>query len=125
MSISANPVGWFEIPVSDMARAKAFYEAVLETGLDEHEIGSVKMAWFPMSETGTGAAGTLALSSDHTPSAAGTLVYFSVQDLDATVERAAAKGGNVLQGRTSIGEFGFYALIRDTEGNRVGLHSNR
>jgi predicted enzyme related to lactoylglutathione lyase len=125
MSNIENPVGWFEIPVTDLTRAKAFYEAVLDTRLDEHEMGSAKMAWFPMSETAMGAAGSLVACEGYTPSAHGVIVYFSAPDLDAAIERVGANGGIVLQGRTSIGEHGYYALMQDTEGNRIGLHSRQ
>jgi hypothetical protein len=123
MSAKANPVGWFEIPVSDMARARAFYEHVFELELDERRMGEELMAWFPMERDVVGAAGSLIKTEGHRPSRDGVLVYFTAPDINAALDRVREKGGEVLVERTSIGEYGFVALIVDTEGNRIGLHA--
>lgn len=123
MGKQQNPVGWFEIPVHDMRRAKIFYETVLDLILEDHEMGPLQMAWFPMSETGYGSAGSLVKGEGCEPSPEGTLVYFTAPDLEATLARARDHGGVVLMERMSIGEYGFIALVQDTEGNRIGLHS--
>lgn len=125
MSKQYNPVGWFEIPVTDMTRAKTFYEYVLGTPFEDHEMDSLQMAWFPMinEEGAYGAAGSLVKSESREPSAQGTLVYFTAPDLDAALSRAAEKGGRIVAPKTDIGEYGFIGLILDSEGNRVGLHS--
>ncbi|MGA7303371.1 MAG: VOC family protein [Rhodothermales bacterium] len=118
-----NPVSWFEIPVTDLDRAKVFYQRILGIELDVHDFGGLKMAWFPMAQDAPGAAGTLVLHESYVPSHAGSLVYFSVEDIDATLERVKAGGGKVLNGKTGIGEYGFVAHFEDSEGNRVALHS--
>lgn len=123
MTTSMNPVGWFEIPVTDMARAKRFYEQVLALALEEHQMGQNLMAWFPMQEDALGAAGSLVRGDGYVPSSEGVLVYFTAPDLDAAVARAREQGGRVIAEKFSIGEYGFVALIQDTEGNRIGLHS--
>ena len=123
MSAEANPVGWFEIPVTDMARAKEFYEHVFSFKLEEHEMGPTLMAWFPMKEDVVGAAGSLVKGDGYVPTAEGVLVYFTAPDIDAAVSRAKEKGGQVIAEKFSIGEYGFVALIVDSEGNRIGLHS--
>jgi predicted enzyme related to lactoylglutathione lyase len=120
-----NPVGWFEIPVNDLARAKAFYEAVFEVELEEHDVGPSRMAWFPMYEAAIGAAGSLVKADGYKPSPEGVVVYFTAPDLEATIARARKNGGTVIRERTSIGEYGFIAMIRDTEGNRIGLHCRK
>lgn len=120
---SANPVNWFEIPAADLQRAQAFYEAVLEVELDLNEMGPLKMAWFPMVRDGDGATGTLVENENYTPSYAGSLVYFSVEDIEEVLARIEANGGKVLNGKTSIGEYGYVAHFEDSEGNRVALHS--
>lgn len=122
MSMPLNQVVWFEIPVADMQRAKLFYETVLTLQLDEHRVGMLQMAWFPMNETAMGATGSLVKGDGYEPSPEGALIYFAAPDLDAAIERARQCGGTVIIGRTDIGEHGFIALIRDTEGNRIGLH---
>lgn len=123
MEMEMNPVTWFEIPVNDMARAKAFYESVFGFELSLNEMGPLSMAWFPMFEKAPGSTGTLMKNENYTPSHAGTLVYFSVEDIEATLERVVEKGGKVLNPKMSIGEHGFTAHFEDSEGNRVALHS--
>lgn len=118
-----NPVNWFEIPATDLARAKKFYEAVLEAELSFNEMGPAKMAWFPMDPEAAGATGTLIQNENYTPSYEGTLVYFSVEDIEATLARVNANGGKTLNPKMSIGEYGFVAHFEDCEGNRVALHS--
>lgn len=123
MAIEHNPVSWFEIPVSDMARAKTFYETVIQLPLEEHEMNDLQMAWFPMSETGSGAAGSLVKGKMHLPSLAGSLIYFSTPDIESALERVKKMGGNIISTKTGIGEYGFIAFFEDTEGNRIGLHT--
>ena len=123
MSDQTNPVNWFEIPVNDLERAKQFYETVFGFQLSLNEMGPMKMAWFPMTQGACGATGTLMQSEGYTPSHAGTLVYFSVTDVEATLVKVDANGGQTLMPKTGIGEHGFIAHFQDCEGNRVALHS--
>ena len=118
-----NPVNWFEIPVRDMQRAQAFYERVLQITLTVQDMGTFRMAFFPGHPDAFGAAGTLMQSEDYTPSHLGSMVYFAVPDIDATLARVQANGGRVLNPRMSVGEYGFVAHFEDSEGNRVALHS--
>lgn len=122
MSINPNPVNWFEIPVTDLTRARAFYETVLETELAETEMGPNRMAWFPMEAGKDGASGTLIQGEGYTPSHSGSLVYINVPKIDAALEKVNSSGGQTLVPRTSIGEHGFIAHFEDTEGNRVAFH---
>ncbi len=82
MSDQTNPVNWFEIPVNDLERAKQFYETVFGLQLSLNEMGPMKMAWFPMTQGSPGATGTLIKSEGYTPSHAGTLIYFTVTDIE-------------------------------------------
>lgn len=118
-----NAVGWFEIPVNDMTRAKAFYEHMLGNEMPVHEMGPLTMAWFLWKEGAPGAAGALCKGETYVPSHAGTMVYFSVPKIDPVLDRALAKGGKVLNPKMSIGEYGFVAHLQDSEGNRIALHS--
>ena len=123
MAKAVNPVTWFEIPVADILRAKAFYEGVFGYKLTTAEMGPLRMAWFPMNEGAQGAAGSLVKGEGYVPAKTGTLVYFTVPDIPAALEQIMAKGGKVLQAKTSIGEYGFIGRFEDTEGNLVALHS--
>ncbi|UKM66332.1 VOC family protein [Flavobacteriaceae bacterium GSB9] len=121
-----NMVGWFEIPVSDMDRAKAFYETVFKVKIDIHDFGGMLMGWFPFSEGKEGAAGTLIKQESYIPSQEGTLVYFMSDDVQIELDRIVAAGGKIYQPKTQISpEHGFMAAFIDTEGNRVALHSNK
>ncbi len=120
-----NPVNWFEIPVANMERAIAFYETVLETTLNFNDFGGLKMAWFPMNEKAPGPTGTLIQAEAYTPSYEGTMVYFSVDDIEATLGRGTSQGGKVINTKQNIGEFGFVGHFEDSEGNRVGLHADK
>ena len=123
MAVDYNQVGWFEIPVSDIKRAKGFYEYVFGVTLDEQEMGELKMAWFPMKEDEIGAPGSLVKGEGYMPSDKGTLVYFTSADIEEACRKAVEKGGRVLQEKSSIGEYGFVAMLVDSEGNTIGLHS--
>jgi len=118
-----NPVVWFEIPVEDLDRAKSFYEDVFEIKLELNEIGPMKMAWFTMIEGVPGAPGALVKMEDYTPSDEGVRIYLTTPDIEGTLDRITANGGEILMSRTSIGEYGFIAQFSDTEGNRIALHS--
>jgi uncharacterized protein len=123
MEAQINPVNWFEIPVENMDRAKEFYEYVFNCELALNEMGPALMAWFPMVQDGPGATGSLIKADGYTPSVAGSLVYFSVEDIDATLKRVEEKGGKTLNPKMSIGEHGFFGNFVDSEGNRVALHT--
>ena len=122
MADERNPVGWFEIPVRDLERARRFYETVLGLELATSRMGDTEVAWFPMTD-GPGAAGTLIKSQGYVPSHEGALVYFSVTDVEDTLAKIDASGGKTLNPKTGIGEHGFVAHFEDCEGNRVAMHS--
>lgn len=118
-----DALNWFEIYVTDFDRAKRFYEAILNAKLQEAPCGEGRMAVFPYNNE-TGIGGSITQMDSVTPGAGGTLVYLNAEgDLDGVVERIPGAGGSVLKARTSIGEHGFIAIFKDTEGNCLGLHS--
>ncbi len=118
-----NPVGWFEIYVQDMARAKAFYEAVLGVQLSWLDSPGMDMMAFPMDSAGYGASGALVRMPGFASGANSVLVYFSCADCAVEAARVVTAGGRIQKEKMSIGQFGFIALVFDTEGNMVGLHS--
>jgi len=119
-------VGWFEIPVTDMNRAKQFYDAVFDISIAIHEFGGFHMGWFPNDPEKKGATGSLVKHELYTSSVTdGALIYFSCKDLAVELDRVEAAGGTILKPKTPIGEeHGFMALLKDSEGNRIALHSN-
>ena len=118
-------VGWFEIPVRDMDRAKKFYDAVFDISISVHDFGGLLMGWFPNDPEKSGATGSLVLHEMYIPSATdGALIYFSCKDVDTELSRVEGASGEIVKPKTQIGEgHGFMALIKDTEGNRIALHS--
>ncbi|QHJ10397.1 hypothetical protein FX988_00609 [Paraglaciecola mesophila] len=121
-----NPVGWFEIYVEDMDRAKAFYQTVLAVTLEtltDPTDEQAHMLAFPSDMEKYGAAGALVKMTGMTPGGNSTLVYFSCEDCAVEAGRVSQAGGAVEQAKMSIGEYGFIALVKDTEGNMFGLHS--
>lgn len=124
-----NPIGWFEIYVQDMPRARAFYESVFQGKLaslanPEGDDGSGMEMWaFPSDMAAYGSPGALVKMPGYPSGNGGTLVYFSCENCATEAARAAASGGKVFKEKFSIGDYGFIALVTDTEGNLIGLHS--
>ena len=120
-------MGWFELYVTDMARAKNFYQGVFQRELvDLPSMGpDMEMCAFAWVEQGTGASGALVKTAKMAAGSGGTIVYFSCEDCSVEAARAQTLGGTLCQARMSIGEYGFIALVQDTEGNTIGLHSLR
>lgn len=123
MADGMNAAIWFEIPVADMERGKAFYEAVFGEKLTVVDMGHRLMAMFPMEMGVPGIGGALVKEETFVPSRAGSMVYFAVADITAALDRVVAQGGRILVPKTAIGEYGYCGYFVDSEGNRVGLHS--
>ncbi len=128
-AISKNPFTWIEIYVEDMDRAQKFYETVLQINLIPMEtpggFGDLQMLCFPWDAEGPNISGALCKTSEMKPGTGGSLVYFTCEDCAEEASRVEAAGGKVLQEKAPIGEHGFCAIVMDTEGNPVGLHSMR
>lgn len=120
----SNPVQWLEIATTDIERAKKFYSNVFDLQFQFIETPDSKMYMFGEPDK-PGCSGALVQSADNTPGMDGTLVYFSCEDVNIQVERVSNEGGKIVIPKTDIGEFGFFAHCIDTEGNRIGLHSDK
>lgn len=121
--MTGNPVIWFEIYVDDMARARRFYEAWLGVTLQQLPTGDLEMWAFPGSPQSQGAGGALVRMPGLHAGGAATIVYFHSQDCAIEAARAEAAGGRLHRPKMSIGPYGHIALVVDSEGNMVGLHS--
>ena len=121
-----NMVSWFEIPVSDMERAKAFYDNVFGISIMIQDFGGTLMGWFPFEGDKSGISGSLIKNDAYTPSESlGALVYFNSEDISDTLEKVKANGGKLLQDNTQISpEIGHMGLFIDSEGNRIALHTS-
>jgi predicted enzyme related to lactoylglutathione lyase len=120
-----NPVIWFEIYVQEMERAKTFYEAVFQVTLERMEspIKEMELWGFPMNMGKMGAGGALVRMTGCSSGGSGTIVYFSCADCAVEATRVIQAGGSIQSEKFSIGQYGFIALVIDTEGNLIGLHS--
>lgn len=118
-----NPVCYFEIPVTDLERAIAFYANVFGYKFGRMEIDGNEMALFPASDEARGITGALAKGDSYSPGKNGSRVYFSVASIEDTLHRVKLAGGSVLYPKTSVGELGSVAEFEDSEGNCIALHS--
>ncbi len=123
-----NPIGWFEIYVNDMERAKNFYQSIFDITLEKlgDPTGSNVNMWsFPADFEQYGASGALVKVDDIPAGGNSTLVYFSCEDCAVEEARIENAGGKVQRSKMSLGEYGFCTLAVDTEGNMFGLHSEK
>jgi hypothetical protein len=122
-----NILGWFEIPVENMERAISFYEEVFDISLERNQMGPLDMAWFPYIDGAYGSGGSLVYHQKfYTPSNDGVVVYLTALsgDLENELSKVENAGGTILQHKTKISDdHGFMAVIHDSEGNRIALHS--
>ncbi len=123
-----NPIGWIEIPVTDMDRAIRFYETVFQIKMERHQMGVLDMAWFPSVKDSIGATGTLVKHPEYYfPSESkGPLVYFTAfsGDLSIELKRVELAGGKILSAKKQISpDHGYMGLFLDSEGNRIAVHS--
>lgn len=124
MAATANPVTWFEIYTENLARAKQFYERVLQTTLTPLQSGpDLEMLGFPMDRTAVGCSGALVQLKGVTGGGHGVILYFRSEDCAVEERRIPGAGGKVFKAKMSVGQYGFIVLGVDTEGNMFGVHS--
>lgn len=121
-----NAISWFEIPSTDLDRATKFYETIFSLQLTPMDMQNIRMRMFPIEDM-SGIGGAVVDSGGfHKPSATdGPLIYLNGNpDLQKVLDKVEEAGGKVLVPKTEITpEYGSMAVIIDTEGNRIGLHS--
>jgi len=127
MSAKTNALNWFEIPVTDTARAKKFYETILDIKMDTNEMMGMEMTSFPFDmQSSTGkVSGTLVKGPMHKPSMDGAVIYLNANPaIQTVIDRIEKAGGKILMPKTLISEqIGYMAFFTDTEGNRMALHA--
>ncbi|MFY9327037.1 MAG: VOC family protein [Georgfuchsia sp.] len=126
-STVTNPVGWFEIYVNDMKRAKSFYESVFGTQFTRlkgpGQPPGMEMWAFPMHQNAMGITGALVKMPGLDAGGHSVIVYFMCADCAVEAVKVEKAGGRIEKPKMSIGQYGFIALVVDTEGNMIGLHS--
>ena len=124
--MNTHAINWFEIPVSDFERAKKFYETIFDYQMPENTMGKARMGFLLYDFQNGGRGGAIVHHPElYTPSDNGTLVYLNCEpDLSDVLNRVENAGGYVIVPKTDIGNnLGYFAMIKDSEGNRVALHS--
>jgi predicted enzyme related to lactoylglutathione lyase len=127
MNKETNSLNWFEIPVTDMQRAKHFYQVAFGIHMEDMSMPGMEMAGFPY-ETGSGKASGALVKSDYSkPSIDGVLIYLNANpDMADVLDRILSEGGQIVMPKTLITpEIGYMANFIDTEGNRIALHSQQ
>jgi predicted enzyme related to lactoylglutathione lyase len=118
-----NTICWTDIPVNDLDRAIRFYTALLGKDVTKQSGPRFEFGLLPHADNNV--SGCLARMEGNRPCENGPLVYLSVEGrLDDAIGAARANGGRVVQERHPIGPHGHRAVIIDSEGNRVALHSH-
>ena len=121
-SNGGNQAVWFDVPCVDLDRAIRFYSAVLGCQVEKEVYEDFALGLLPHETESVG--GCLAVLPDNRPSDHGILIYLNCNGrLDSAIEAVNASGGSILEPKHPIGPLGWRAIIKDSEGNRVALHS--
>ena len=122
-----NAISWFEIASTDLVRATTFYETIFGITLTPLDLPNIRMRMFPLDNMMTGVGGAVVDSGGfHKPSATdGPLIYLNANpDVQQVLDKVEKAGGKIIVPKKAISpEYGYMAVIIDTEGNRIGLHS--
>ena len=127
MNAQVNALNWFEISVTDLSRAKKFYEKVFDIEMPEETMMGMEMAFFPANPGNGKVSGCLCKSPYHTPSKEGAKIYLNGNpNLSHALSKIESAGGQISMPKTKINdEVGYMAMFTDTEGNLVALHSQQ
>ena len=122
-----NTISWFEIPSTNLERAQKFYETIFGISMIPMDMPNIKMRLFPMDDMTKGIGGAVVDSGGfHKPSATdGPLIYLNANpDVQQVLDKVETAGGRILVPKTEISsDYGYMAVLLDTEGNRIALHS--
>ena len=119
----SNQIVWVDIPVKDLDRAIKFYSAVLGAQVKKEEFPGMAIGILPHNDGEVG--GCLFKREGEEPSGKGALLYLNANGrLDQAIAAVEANGGKIIQPKHQIGPYGHRAIILDSEGNRVALHSD-
>lgn len=122
-----NAINWFEIPVNNLERAQKFYETIMDISMIPVEVDTFRMLMFPVDDSKSVGGALIESPGNYNPSLTdGPLIYLNGNpDLQNVLNRVDGAGGKIMVPKTQITpEYGYMAVIQDTEGNRIALHSN-
>ncbi len=125
MELFHNAISWFEIPVADFDRACAFYSTIFDYEMPQMDMGAVKMGILLHHRDNGGIGGAIMHGETYVPSKEGARVYLNAgNDVNTVLERVEPAGGKIMLGKSFMGDsMGYIAVIEDSEGNYVSLHS--
>lgn len=126
MNKENNAINWFEIPATDLQRAKTFYQTIFGIDdMEEMEMMGNKMAFLPFEDGNGKVSGALVQGEGYKPTVDGALVYLNADPSMEAADKIESAGGKILMPKTHIGDnIGYMAVFIDSEGNRMALHSN-
>lgn len=125
-----NVLTWFEIPVADIDRAQKFYETILDIKMVKRTDGEDEAVFFPfdpnvIQATSGRVTGILSKSDRNKPSGSGTLIYINASpNIQTALDKVEKAGGKIISPKVQIPP-GFIAIVIDSEGNKIGLHSEK
>jgi uncharacterized protein len=118
---AVSTISWFEIPANDFPRAIQFYETILDAPLI-HQAAWPSLAIFPYEKPGI--SGAIAHGEGFRPTGDGVVIYLNCDGkFDAVLNRVEDAGGAIVEPKKHLPTVGWVAQIRDSEGNRIGLHA--
>jgi predicted enzyme related to lactoylglutathione lyase len=121
-----NAISWFEIPATDLKRAQLFYETIFDIKMIPLDLQNIQMRMFPVEDPMAVGGAVVTSGGFHKPSATdGPLMYLNGNpDVQIMLDKVEKAGGKILVPKTQISEeFGYMAVILDSEDNRIALHS--
>ncbi|HMJ68175.1 MAG TPA: VOC family protein [Cyclobacteriaceae bacterium] len=126
MEMLHHAVNWIEIPVANFERAKKFYSHIYDFDMPEMKMGNNRMGFLLFDQEKAGIGAAIVSGEEYTPSKQGAKAYLNAgANLNVVLERVTPAGGKVIQSKTLVApDMGYYAVIEDSEGNEIRLHSN-
>lgn len=125
MPHAKNAIHWFEIPVMNFELAKQFYSAILQADIQEYFQGADRRGLLQFDAAEGGVGGAIVQGPDFLSSQRGCLVYlYCGNGVTGVLERVVAAGGRIEREVTPFPDAGRYAIILDSEGNRVALYGD-
>lgn len=120
-------IAFFEIPTNDFDKSVAFYQALFGEKLEVSQFGDERMACLMKDGRSLCSISSAPSFPGFAPSKGGVLVYLKAKDLDADVKTAIDNGATLVTPKTKIqvDGWGYFAIIADPVGNRIGLYGDK
>jgi len=117
-----NKVIHFEIPAKDYERAKDFYATLFGWKIEEWPDGPMRYGMATTTEKDKDGINGAIMEAE--PGVEVTIITIDVDSIDDHLKRIVEMGGTVVVPKQKVGDMGYMARFKDTEGNVVGLWEN-